>query len=212
MARITVEDCLMQGYSRFMLVHATARRVRQIRQGSPHLVDTPENEDIVIALREIAAGKVNIEGSGTFLQQNKGITETTRPQEQRPTTKESQAGAMKKGAKGPVSEKARPKATGIEKEYFSDGIMCKVTFRLPHVVATDAKGVCIVGDFNNWDIHANSMKRQRSGDFDISLELESGREYQYRYLIDESTWENDCHADKYVKSPYGDSDNSVIIL
>jgi DNA-directed RNA polymerase subunit omega len=40
-----------------------AKRVRQIREGSEYLVSSPKNEDIVVALREIAAGKV-------FLKQN----------------------------------------------------------------------------------------------------------------------------------------------
>jgi len=40
------------------LVHMAARRVRQIREGSEYLVSSPKNEDIVVALREIAAGKV----------------------------------------------------------------------------------------------------------------------------------------------------------
>jgi DNA-directed RNA polymerase subunit omega len=37
-----------------------AKRVRQIREGSEYLVSSPKNEDIVVALREIAAGKVFI--------------------------------------------------------------------------------------------------------------------------------------------------------
>jgi DNA-directed RNA polymerase subunit omega len=43
-----------------MLVHMAAKRVRQIREGSEYLVNAPKNEDIVISLREIAAGKVSI--------------------------------------------------------------------------------------------------------------------------------------------------------
>jgi DNA-directed RNA polymerase subunit omega len=35
-----------------------SKRVRQIREGSEYLVSSPKNEDIVVALREIAAGKV----------------------------------------------------------------------------------------------------------------------------------------------------------
>ena len=58
MARITVEDCLKKVENRFKLVHMAARRVRQIREGSEYLVSSPKNEDIVVALREIAAGKV----------------------------------------------------------------------------------------------------------------------------------------------------------
>lgn len=58
MARITVEDCLKRVKNRFLLVHMAAKRVRQIREGSEYLVSSPKNEDIVVSLREIAAGKV----------------------------------------------------------------------------------------------------------------------------------------------------------
>lgn len=65
MARVTVEDCLRRGQNRFMLVHAVAKRVRQMREGAQYLVHSPKNEDIVIALREIAAGKVRIKRKET---------------------------------------------------------------------------------------------------------------------------------------------------
>ncbi|MGB5158337.1 DNA-directed RNA polymerase subunit omega [Desulfobacterium sp. N47] len=58
MARITIEDCMKRVPNRFLLVNMVARRVRQIREGSEYLVSAPKNEDIVIALREIAAGKI----------------------------------------------------------------------------------------------------------------------------------------------------------
>jgi len=57
-ARITVEDCLRKVPNRFLLVNMVAKRVRQIREGSEYLVSAPKNEDIVISLREIAAGKI----------------------------------------------------------------------------------------------------------------------------------------------------------
>lgn len=58
MARITIEDCLKRVSNRFKLVHMAAKRVRQIREGSEYLVSSPKNEDIVVSLREIAAGKI----------------------------------------------------------------------------------------------------------------------------------------------------------
>lgn len=58
MARITVEDCLKRVPNRFQLVNMASKRVRQIREGSEYLVKSPKNEDIVVALREIAAGKI----------------------------------------------------------------------------------------------------------------------------------------------------------
>ena len=60
MARITVEDCLKKVDNRFLLVNMVARRVRQIREGSEYLVSSPKNEDIVISLREVAAGKIKL--------------------------------------------------------------------------------------------------------------------------------------------------------
>jgi DNA-directed RNA polymerase subunit omega len=59
-ARITVEDCLKRVPNRFVLVNMASKRVRQIREGSEYLVKSPKNEDIVVALREIAAGKIAI--------------------------------------------------------------------------------------------------------------------------------------------------------
>jgi DNA-directed RNA polymerase subunit omega len=57
-ARITIEDCLKKVPNRFFLVNMVAKRVRQIREGSDYLVSSPKNEDIVVSLREIAAGKI----------------------------------------------------------------------------------------------------------------------------------------------------------
>ena len=58
MARITIEDCLKKVENRFLLVNMVSKRVRQIREGSDYLVSSPKNEDIVVSLREVAAGKV----------------------------------------------------------------------------------------------------------------------------------------------------------
>ena len=68
MARITIEDCLDKVENRFQLVHMAAKRVRQIREGSEYLVSSPKNEDIVVALREVAAGKVVVKDAGDRLE------------------------------------------------------------------------------------------------------------------------------------------------
>ncbi len=60
MARVTVEDCLEKVPNRFMLVHLTIERVKQLRKGAPRLVKS-KNKEIVQALREIAAGKVTFD-------------------------------------------------------------------------------------------------------------------------------------------------------
>jgi DNA-directed RNA polymerase subunit omega len=57
MARVTIEDCLAKVPTRFGLIHLAAKRVRQIYRGAPPLVRV-DNKEIVVALREIAAGKI----------------------------------------------------------------------------------------------------------------------------------------------------------
>ena len=61
MARVTIEDCLMKVNNRFTLVHLGAKRVIQLRKGATPLVDAPKNKEVVLALREIAAGKVDFD-------------------------------------------------------------------------------------------------------------------------------------------------------
>ncbi len=100
----------------------------------------------------------------------------------------------------------------VEEKLLETKKVRRITFRLPKVAAADSKSVCIVGDFNNWNTHAAPMKKLKDGDYCIELDLEAGREYQFRYLIDELKWENDRNADKYVRSVYGDCDNSVVIV
>ena len=119
---------------------------------------------------------------------------------------------MKKLRKKATTKKRAGEEVGIKKEYLKNINMCQVTFTLPKVFAPDAKSVCIVGDFNDWNIHANRMKKQKNGSYTIKLKLQPDKEYQFRYLIDGSKWENDWNADRYVRNPYGDSDNSVIAL
>lgn len=60
MARVTIEDCLKRVPNRFLLVNTVAKRVRQLRDGAEYLITDHNNEDIVMALREIAAGKVQV--------------------------------------------------------------------------------------------------------------------------------------------------------
>lgn len=58
MARITIEDCIEKVPNRFHLVQMAAIRAKQLKRGAQPLVDTEQNKEVVIALREIAAGYV----------------------------------------------------------------------------------------------------------------------------------------------------------
>jgi DNA-directed RNA polymerase subunit omega len=57
MSRITVEDCLQKVNNRFELVMLASKRARQLFKGAKPLTES-DNREVVVALREIAEGKV----------------------------------------------------------------------------------------------------------------------------------------------------------
>lgn len=62
MARVTVEDCLEKVENRFLLVMLAAKRVKQLYKGAKPLIENKsDNKNVVLALREIAKGKVNFD-------------------------------------------------------------------------------------------------------------------------------------------------------
>ena len=63
MARVTVEDCLTQVENRFALVILGSKRAKQLLKGSQPLIGKVKNKEVVMSLREIAAGKVKVKGS-----------------------------------------------------------------------------------------------------------------------------------------------------
>ena len=100
----------------------------------------------------------------------------------------------------------------IKRQYLKSKNICKVTFKFPKEMAESASTVHLVGDFNNWDVNASPMKKLKDGSFTANIDLERGREYQFRYFIDQESWQNDSEADKYTPSAYGDAENSVIVI
>jgi 1,4-alpha-glucan branching enzyme len=100
----------------------------------------------------------------------------------------------------------------ITKKFLKDKNICKVGFKLEGEAALKANSAHIVADFNNWDTHSGPMKKLKDGSFSATLDLETGKEYQFLYLIDGAIWQKEESADKYVPSPYVGSENSVIVL
>ena len=58
MARITIEDCNEQVGNRFNLVVMASIRAKQLMRGARPLVASEENREIVVSLREVAAGYI----------------------------------------------------------------------------------------------------------------------------------------------------------
>ena len=61
MARVTVDDCITRIPNRFQMTLAAAYRARQIANGATPMVDAEKDKPTVIALREMALGKVGLE-------------------------------------------------------------------------------------------------------------------------------------------------------
>lgn len=99
----------------------------------------------------------------------------------------------------------------LKKTYSKDKKTCNVTFTVSAEAANGAKSVSIAGDFNSWSSTETPLKAGKDGSFSVKIALEAGKEYQFRYLLDGSRWENDWAADKYIPAPFSHTDNSVVI-
>ena len=101
----------------------------------------------------------------------------------------------------------------LKKRYIKSRKVCKVTFELPRSALTegvDVTSVHLAGEFNDWAHTATPMKRTRESAFRVTLELEPGRTYQFRYLVNGEHWCNDWHADGYVLGASG-ADNCTVV-
>lgn len=83
----------------------------------------------------------------------------------------------------------------------------RVTFAMPAAIWADT--IHLVGDFNNWNSTATPL-RLDDNSWNVTLELDPGSEYQYRYLINGQDWYNDWQADRYEPNEHG-GDNSVVV-
>src|SRR5438105_5321497 len=83
----------------------------------------------------------------------------------------------------------------------------QVTFEVDAAVRADRANLC--GDFNSWAAEAHPMQRKPDGGYELTLTLEPGRSYRFRYLLDGERWENDWAADDYVPNEYGGDDSLI---
>lgn len=97
----------------------------------------------------------------------------------------------------------------ISKEPSSSEGKVLITFELSASLRTGQ--IHLVGDFNGLDPTAHPLTQRRNDEvWAIALELEVGRTYQFRYLIDGERWCTDSRADGCAPNPHG-GDNSVVV-
>ena len=97
----------------------------------------------------------------------------------------------------------------LKKKFIKSKNICRVTFSLPLEAAKLAKWVSIVGDFNNWNWRTGIPMELKRKTFKADVDLEIGKSYQFRYLINKRTWENDWEADDYIPTEFG-VDNCIV--
>lgn len=97
----------------------------------------------------------------------------------------------------------------IRKKFLKSKPICKVSFDLSaERLPKEVKQVEVLGDFNDW---SPILMRKVKGDFTRTIDLEQGKNYQFRYRINGTIWENDEAADAYTFNGI-DGDNSVLSL
>ncbi len=85
----------------------------------------------------------------------------------------------------------------------------RVTFTVDPRVGAQAAAVC--GEWNEWSADADVMHRDGQGGFSVTVDLDAGRAYRFRYLLEGQRWDNDWAADAYQPNDFG-GDDSVVDL
>jgi 1,4-alpha-glucan branching enzyme len=84
-----------------------------------------------------------------------------------------------------------------------------VTFTVDPQAGAQTAVVC--GEWNDWSADADVMHYGADGGFSVTVSLDAGRAYRFRYLLDGHRWDNDWSADAYQANGFG-GDDSVVDL
>lgn len=99
----------------------------------------------------------------------------------------------------------------IKKQFLKNKTECKVTFKFEGQENLKPETVKVVGDFNNWDEDTTPMKALKGGVFTHTINLESDKQYQFRYLVNDCEWYNDEEADDYANAGLGNQEHNSIL-
>jgi 1,4-alpha-glucan branching enzyme len=89
----------------------------------------------------------------------------------------------KAAAKKPAAKKA-PAKKPVAKKPVAKPAAKQITFLLK---AKNATWVSLAGSFNNWNIEAGGMKRNKEGIWEKSVSLKPGR-HEYKFVVDGEWW------------------------
>ncbi len=71
--------------------------------------------------------------------------------------------------------------------------------------------VSVVGDFNEWNPSKNKLVKRNNGTRSVSVQLDKGASYRFRYFTADGNWFNDEEADAYAQGEHG-SDDCILNL
>jgi len=94
----------------------------------------------------------------------------------------------------------------LKKRFFKTKDDCEVTFEYAN---ENAQSVALVGGFNEWKPLLMKKSKKSGSPFRIKVRLPKESQYQFRYFVDQTVWENDDGADDYWSNEFGES-NSVV--
>lgn len=93
----------------------------------------------------------------------------------------------------------------LTKKFFKTKEEAEVTFEFNR---SDVTSVALCADFTDWQ--AVEMKfNNKTKSFRTKVRLPKGGKYHFKYLLNDTEWENDYEADQYLPNEYG-SENSVV--
>ncbi len=84
----------------------------------------------------------------------------------------------------------------------------KVTFVLPY--SEGQSPVAVVGDFNEWNHASNRLTKRNNGTCSVSVVVDPGQRYRFRYYSEDGNWFNDEGADAYEASEHS-SENGILL-
>ena len=97
----------------------------------------------------------------------------------------------------------------LKKTYTKTGTTCRVTFKVPAEI--EAERIALLGEFNEWDAERHLMKKLKDGSHSLTISLQAGQDYRFRYLLDGERWQNDESPDRLVPNGFGTRDCLVTV-
>lgn len=117
------------------------------------------------------------------------------------------AGRPRKNAEAAAAEPKAKKETTKKTTTRKSTKVQNFKLELTNEQAQNAETVTVAGDFNGWDKEATPMQKTLNG-FEVEISLEKGKSYQFRYVLNGTTWINDPYR-ATVDNGMGEQ-NSVI--